>query len=578
MIAKAAGLGTVFSAHDFFLACARYHLLNYEQRFCDIANRTITACDVCLKTAEALPAGVQQTRRAFIAEMLQSIDVLLFGSAYSERLISTIYPVLAEKTRAVLGIPTPFDALGGRPPRPPKRDGDKLVVALLGNFTRAKGADAAISIMENANPELFEFHVRGKAEAQFAEVLQRINKPNVTYHGRYTPGDLDALARADVSLHLSIWPETFCIALSEAWQAGLVPIVSDIGALGDRVTDGVDGFKVPIGDVSAVLNRLELLRASPALLETMRTAIGPHLWVDQRRYADALLDLYRSVSPRTVVGIGNLHLDVGQLHLVPHASWKHLAPPRHIFDPPRASATRLELPSGIRQWISIQGSQFHIERVCDTMIAELADGTFKPADEFAMEGWTFIPDVGVAGQVWVVLVEEKGSPVIFLPTERIGRDDVARAAPGAPSRSGFLTRAALRGRWSDGLHRVALVKSVGDRAGFQLTYLRIRLFEGRVTEAEVAAPDNDDVLRAFAHVAAQAPLGDGDAQRPASSAAAKQLLDGGAAPKRRTAAPSNGAGATDGASTPDAETPPPKSRRAPAGQERNGRRKASGVA
>jgi hypothetical protein len=312
------------------------------------------------------------------------------------------------------------------------------------------------------------------------------------------------------------------------------------------------------------------------------------LWVDQRRYADALLELYRSVSPRTSLGIGNLHLDVGQLHLLPHASWKQLAPPRHIFDPPRTSATRLELPAGLRQWMSIQGSQFHIERVCNTLIADVADGAFMPADELRIEGWTFIPDLGVAGQVWVVLIEEKGTPVVFLPTERITRDDVARAAPGAPSRSGFAARTTMRGRWSDGLHRVALVNSVGDRAGFQLTYLRIRLFEGRVTEAEIVTPDNDEVLQAFAQFAAQAPLAEGEVRPDAAAPEPAQpvmeqakpeatpVTNGAEAPKRKAAA--NGAGERAGAAPPAAPKSGGKRPQAPAGQERNGRRKMPDVA
>lgn len=409
-------------------------------------------------------------------------------------------------------------------------------------------------------------------------MLTRWDKPNVTYYGRYTPGDLDALGLADVSLHLSIWPETFCIALSEAWQAGLVPIVTDIGALGERVADGVNGFKVPVGDVSSVLNRLEMLRVSPQMLEAMRSRIGPHLWADNREYAEALLQLYRSVTPKTVMGTSNLHLDVGQLHLLPHASWKQLAPPRHIFDPPRPVTTRLELPPGIRNWTSIQGSQFYIEAICEVQLLHLSSDTFTPSDEFRLDGWTFIAEVGVAGQVYVALIGVTGSPVIFVPSERVARDDVPKIFPGAPIRTGFTARTSLRGRWSDGSYRVGLVNTVGDRAGFQLTGLRIRLFEGRVTEAEVAQFENDDVLNAFAAVAAQVPLSDraAVAGEPDQRTRGKpDSVDSPPVPTAGHAVPEIEFTTSPVAAEIDPEPEPAKRARPHAAQERNGRRKIS---
>ena len=80
IIAKASGVGTVFSAHDFFLVCSRYNLLNNEQVYCDIGEKWISACDICLRISDGLPAGAQETRRAFMIEVIRSIDVFLFGS------------------------------------------------------------------------------------------------------------------------------------------------------------------------------------------------------------------------------------------------------------------------------------------------------------------------------------------------------------------------------------------------------------------------------------------------------------------------------------------------------------------
>ena len=503
IIAKASGVGTVFSAHDFFLVCSRYNLLNHEQVFCDIGHKSISACDICLRIAEDIPAGAQQTRRAFMVEVIRSIDVFLFGTKYSEWLTMTIYPELAHRRRAVLGIPMPSSIVLETPP--PRLDAEDapLVVAVVGNFLRSKGADAIMSLIEEANPQRFRFHLLGNAEPQYAEIFGRWNKPNVTYHGRYSPGDLSSIANADVALHLSIWPETYCISLSEVWQAGLIPIVSDVGAFSDRVAHGVNGFKVGIGNTSAVLDHLELLRASPAMRRTLRANIGPHLWADYRQYAASVLDIYRSVAPVRSLGDVGPGLDAGQVHLLPHPSWKHLAPPRHIFDPSRRSSIRLELPPTIQDWTHIQGSEVYIDSVCGLTPEMLEKKGFKPAPDLHVSGWTFVPNVRVGGQIIVALVGDEGGPVIFFPASRDIRDDIMSSFAGAPRRSGFAGQIALRGKWCEGRYQVAIINSFGDRAAFCLTALQVEIGGGQVIQAVLAPPSNDAIIRAFHRVARQ---------------------------------------------------------------------------
>jgi len=503
IIAKAAGVGTVFSAHDFFLVCSRYNLLNHEQVFCDIGNKSISACDICLRIAENLPAGVQQTRRAFMVEVIRSIDVLLFGTAYSEQLTRRIYPELERRRSVVLGIPMPSGTIIDTPPERVEQEDTPLVVAVVGNFLRSKGADTIMSIIEEANPLLFRFHLLGNADPAYAEVFARWNKPNVVYHGRYAPGDLTSVAQADVALHLSIWPETYCISMSEIWQAGLIPVVSDIGAFHDRVEHGVNGFKVRVGDTSAVLDTLELLRADPRLRRTMRGHIGPHLWTEHREYATRLLELYRSVAPRRPLGNVGLGLDTGQVHLLPHPSWKTLAPPRHIFDPSRRSTVRLELPPQIQDWSHVQGSEVYIDSVCGVTPDLLEAQEFEPRSELAISGWTFVPGIQLGGQVTLALVGDAGGPIIFVPASRDIRDDIMGSFPGAPRRSGFTGQITLRGKWCEGAYQVALITGFGDRAAFCLTALKVTIEAGQVTGAIFAPPSNEAIIQAFYRVSCQ---------------------------------------------------------------------------
>ena len=483
IIAKSCGVGTVLSIHDFYIVCSRYNLLDHSMNFCDIGNRTVTACDICLQVAEGVAPGGQETRRAFVAEMLRSVDVLLFGTAYSEQLSLRIYPGLHEKRREVLGIPT-STSVRAAPSRPLRPADARLKVAVIGNFLRQKGADTVLRIIETVEPTLFEFHLLGKAEAQYEDVLNRDKRPNIIYHGRHGIGDLDELDNCDVAVFLSIWPETFCISLSEAWQRGVVPIVTAMGALGDRVTHGGNGFVVEAHDAAAVIGYLELLRADPATLAAMRSRITPELWTATEPYAEAILGIYRSVVPRVSLGVTPLGFDVGQLHLLPHRRWRDLASPRHILDPSRRSDIGLDLPHGITSWINVD-AQVYIDTVSRNTIRRIEAGLFEASDQVEVTGWAYVPDVGISGQVIVALVCEAAKPSIFLKASRRFRADVVSVFPNAPNQAGFSALATLRGKWSDGSYRIAIINTLGHRAVFTLTDCRILLRDGRVIAASV---------------------------------------------------------------------------------------------
>ena len=141
-------------------------------------------------------------------------------------------------------------------------------------------------------------------------------------------------------------------------------------------------------------------------------------------YAARLLQVYRSVTPARRLAQVGLGLDAGQLHLLPHASWKSQVPPRHIFDPSRRSGVRLELPAQIQDWSHVQGSEGHIDSVCGIATDHLERGPWQAAEELTVTGWSFVPKLGFDGQVHLALVGMQGGAVIFCPASREVRDDI----------------------------------------------------------------------------------------------------------------------------------------------------------
>ncbi|HEV8062515.1 MAG TPA: glycosyltransferase [Gemmataceae bacterium] len=181
-------------------------------------------------------SGYLQTRRDRLARSLAAATIRVAVSPFLERQLAKIFP-------------TPFrlveygiDAFQTAPKKPPKAG---LRFGYFGNLVRHKGWQTlieAFSEMQGLHPGS-ELHVHGWFGSQPPP------RSGVTYHGTYQPQDIPQLAaQIDVAVIPSEFPETYCLVLSEMWQAGLPVLGADIGALGERIQDGVNGKKFRPGD------------------------------------------------------------------------------------------------------------------------------------------------------------------------------------------------------------------------------------------------------------------------------------------------------------------------------------------
>ncbi len=129
---------------------------------------------------------------------------------------------------------------------------------------------------------------------------------NVHFHGKYSLEDLERISpEIHVSLHLSIWPETYCISLSEMWDLGIVPVVSDLGALGERVKDHVNGYKIRPGNVTELIGVLNSIHQHPEVLERLRSGLVPDLSVSANQCAEVHRGIYENLDSSVSVN-GNI--------------------------------------------------------------------------------------------------------------------------------------------------------------------------------------------------------------------------------------------------------------------------------
>ncbi|TNC12758.1 glycosyltransferase [Methylobacterium terricola] len=300
LIARACGVPSLYTLHDFYLVCSQFNLLDHRGRYCDIAARSPTECDICL-SASGIPAGAQQRRRNFVARVIEAFDGLIANSPFTAQYLRAIYPeVPAERIRVVEMLTPASHRLP--PARQPASD-IALTVAIPGNFTRPKGADTILRVLTHLRDEAIAFHILGEIPDQdLARQVRAMDLPRVTLRGGYAAHELPRLmAGMDVSLHLSVWPETYMISLNEARAAGAVPVISDLGAPAERVRAGLDGFKVAPEDAGHVCDILRDLARDRDRLETMRAASKACRIVSPAEHVAAISDLYRETIARSPV-------------------------------------------------------------------------------------------------------------------------------------------------------------------------------------------------------------------------------------------------------------------------------------
>ena len=226
---------TVFSFHDFYTVCPTIQLIDDRGTYC--AGTCTAGSGECptarnwFRKVPPLKHAYVLTWQARVGAALECCDRWVTTSAAARSVIVDKYPALdCERFRV---IEHGRDLRAYTLPSQPERANNR--VAVVGALGRSKGIRLLERLLE-INAERghpFEFHFLGSKQRDFEP-----EKYGAIYHGAYKrselPRRLQAL-QASFGLIASIWPETYCHALTESWAAGLTVFASDIGTLRDRV-------------------------------------------------------------------------------------------------------------------------------------------------------------------------------------------------------------------------------------------------------------------------------------------------------------------------------------------------------
>jgi GT2 family glycosyltransferase/glycosyltransferase involved in cell wall biosynthesis len=254
------GLPTTYFVHDFYPLWPLLHR-NLDDASLSFDAHLLAAdlarADAGFEFAERDPEYWLALREAFADAALQSSARLIAPSRAALDIFIKLQPRLSALQQSVIphGI-APWDTQVALPlPAPPARAHLRLLV--LGRVRRGKAAHLLREILPllGDDAELFLLGA-GPESSEF------FGRPGVHIVLNYRSTELPELLErigADAAMILPNFAETFSYTLSELRSFGIPVIATRLGALPERIRDGVDGFLVaPLAqDIAATVARLQ---------------------------------------------------------------------------------------------------------------------------------------------------------------------------------------------------------------------------------------------------------------------------------------------------------------------------------
>lgn len=240
----------VYTLHEYVPIChSRGQLFRYhENSICQ--DTSPDQCNKCFP--DILPDAFILRRRMF-RRAFDLVDHFIAPSDYLKQRY-VLWGLDADRISVI--------ANGHKPQRPdgwkPTHSEKVNVFGFFGQFVDAKGIDvllrAAVQVAQTEPVEIKIFG--GNKQYASADYVARIDaildggheNLTITEGGAYSRDNIfELMTMVDWVVMPSVWPETFGLVVSEAWDARRPVIASRAGGLGERIIDGRNGFSFPPG-------------------------------------------------------------------------------------------------------------------------------------------------------------------------------------------------------------------------------------------------------------------------------------------------------------------------------------------
>lgn len=321
--ARALGVPSVITLHDFWFLCPRITLLRGDGQICHAIPEDPAACGWCMqlerrryrladrvtggwlgKTSVAL--GMREAREAIArrrAHLQRALGDAAAVIAPSQFLAGMFRDLIDAAKLHVLPLGIDTQRLAATPAA---ADDGALRLGYIGQISPHKGVHVLVQAMhmlpKYGRPVELAIHGDLEKYPRYTRQLQQqaASNPQIRLHGRFEHARLsDVLSSCHALVVPSLWFENSPLAILEAHAAGRPVLASALGGMAELVRDQINGLHFQPGDAADLARQIQRLREDAALLPRLRRGISAPPTVDDE--LRALLQIYQAaITPQAL--------------------------------------------------------------------------------------------------------------------------------------------------------------------------------------------------------------------------------------------------------------------------------------
>ena len=257
-VAKKLDIPVILSIHDFYYLCPFYTLLDENLKYCGgKCGDNSKNCYLPMKSLSDINSKeFIGTWRKNVSEMFNNVDVFISTSHIIKDLFVSFYPnIINDKNFKIIEHGRDLKKIRRKLYEVPKENKPIKILCFANHLNEMKGSGVIRAIKAEDKDNKLEFHFLGNAYG--------LDDCGIS-HGRFKRQDLPKkvkLIRPSFVGIFSIWPESYCYALTESWICGIPILGSNIGVVEDRIKKNDGGWIIDIDDSKKNYDRiLEIAR------------------------------------------------------------------------------------------------------------------------------------------------------------------------------------------------------------------------------------------------------------------------------------------------------------------------------
>ena len=244
-VAKRLKIPVIVSLHDFYLICPYYVLLDENNKYCaGKCNDNFESCYNSLASLNNINSKkIIPIWRYNVSKMIKSVDYFITTSDFVKNLFLSIFPELSDISFDVIEHGRDFPIITETLYEFPKKDCPIKILCPANYLNIMKGSDFIKSIKKLDESNRIEFHFLGNCR-------DGIEEYGIS-HGTFKRDDfynkVKEIKPSFIGI-FSIWPETFCHTLTEAWSCNIPVLGSNIGVIKNRIIKSNGGWIIDVNN------------------------------------------------------------------------------------------------------------------------------------------------------------------------------------------------------------------------------------------------------------------------------------------------------------------------------------------